>query len=66
MGRPKGSGTSGSLESGECKVVYVQGEELVAGLRFNSLGKYISFYATKDGLEALVKEAQGALKILKK
>ena len=68
MGRPRGSATTGSLESGECKIVVTQepGSEQVAGLRFSSQGKYVSFYANKEGLEALRQRVDQALKILKK
>ena len=73
MGRTKGSGTTGSLEQGDVKVVYRQGEEaldepakMLAGLRFKSCGQYVSFYASREGIEALRSQLDAALKVLKK
>ena len=67
MGRPKKEQPSGSLDNGDVKVVYqeLEGQGLVASLRFVSLGKYHSLYLTRDGLEQLGKAADEALKILR-
>lgn len=66
MGRPKKQQTSGSLDSGECKVVYVQGDSgLVTGLRFITQGRYVSMYLSKEGVECLQAELAHAVRVLK-
>jgi hypothetical protein len=68
MGRQKGSGTTGSLGDGECKVIVtldVDTGNKVAGLRFVSQGKYLSFYADAREVANLVEKLKEVVKVLK-